>query len=143
MSRVRGWAGALGEKRRAREIAAAGISEMKDEASGTLIAESLARWPPIAEAIGRLVGAYNAGADRTILSVSDTTRIAHQPAITIESESSGEEQPSLSVTLEGTLIRVSGVDGRGVSFKAEYRLREDRSDDSTAAYLVQNWMESL
>jgi hypothetical protein len=143
VSRVGGWAGALGEKRRARDMAAAGISELKGEASGPLISESLARWPPIAEAIGRLVGAYNAGADRTILSVSDATTIPHQPAITIESESSGEEQPSLSMALDGTLIRVSGVDGRGVSFAAEYRLREDRSDDSTAAYLVQNWMESL
>jgi hypothetical protein len=143
MSRVGGWAGALGEKRRAREMAAAGISETKGEVSGPLISQSLARWPPIAEAISRLVGAYNAGADRTILSVSDATTIAHQPAITVESESSGEERPSLSMALDGTLIRVSGVDGRGVSFAAEYRLREDRSDDSTAAYLVQNWMESL
>jgi hypothetical protein len=124
-------------------MAAAGTSEMKGEASGPPISESLARWPPIAEAIGRLVGAYNAGADRTILSVSDATTIPDQPAITIESEFSGEERPSLSVALQGPLIRVSGVDGRGVSCKAEYRLREDRSDDSTAAYLVQNWMESL
>ena len=143
LSRVGGWAGALGEKRRAREMAAAGISEMKGDASGPLISESLARWPPIAEAIGRLVGAYNAGADRTILSVSDVTTIPDRPAITIESEPRGEEGPSLSVALEGTLIRVSGVDGRGVTFAAEYRMREDRSDDSTAAYLVQNWMESL
>ena len=75
--------------------------------------------------------------------MSDATTIPDRPAITIESESSGEEGPSLSVALEGTLIRVSGVDGRGVSFAAEYRVREDRSDESTAAYLVQNWMESL
>jgi hypothetical protein len=143
VSRVGGWAGALGEKRRAREMAAAGISEMKGDASGALISESLARWPPIAEAIGRLVGAYNAGADRTILSLRTATTMPHQPAITIESEASGEERPSLSVALDGTLIRLSGVDGRGVSFAAEYRVREDRSNDSTAAYLVQNWMESL
>ena len=67
MSRVGGWAGALGEKRRARERAAAGISEMKGDASGPPISESLARWPPIAEAIGRLVGAYNAGAEGSIV----------------------------------------------------------------------------
>jgi hypothetical protein len=141
--RIDGWAAALGEKRRAREMAAASVVEMKAEASAPTISQSLARWPPIGEAIGRLVGAYNAGANRTILSLSDACTIPHQPAITIESESSGEERPSLSMALEGTLIRVSGVDGRGVSFAAEYRLREDRSDDSTAAYLVQNWMRSL
>jgi len=138
-----GWAGALGEKRRAREVAAAGTFEMNGEAAGPLISTSLARWPPIAKAIGRLVGAYNAGADRTILSLSDATTIPHQPAITIESEFSGKERPSLSIALEGTVMRVSGVDGRGVSFEAGYRLREDRSDDSTAEYLVHNWMESL
>jgi hypothetical protein len=138
--RVDGWAAALGEKRRAREMAAAGVVEMK---AAPPISQSLKRWPPIGEAIGRLVGAYNAGANRTILSLSDACTIPHQPAITIESESSGEERPSLSMALEGTLIRVSGVDGRGVSFAAEYRLREDRGDDSTAAYLVQNWMRSL
>ena len=143
MPRVGDWAGALGEKRRAREMAAAGVVEMKAEASAPPISRSLARLPPIGEAIGRLVGAYNAGANRTILSLSDASTIPHQPAITIESESSGEERPSLSMALEGTLIRVSGVDGRGVSFAAKYRLREDRSHDSTAAYLVQNWMRSL
>jgi hypothetical protein len=143
VSRVGGWAGALGEKRRAREAAAAGIVERKDEASGRLIAESLARWPPIAVEMCRLIGAYNAGADRVILRVNDVTRIPDQPAVAIESESNGGQQPSLLVALEGTLIRVSGVDGRGVSFAAEYRLREDRSDDSTAAYLLQHWMEGL
>jgi hypothetical protein len=135
-----GWAAALGEKRRAREMAAAGTSAVKGEASEPLNRTALARWLPITEAIGRLVGAYNAGAGRTILSVRDTTKVPDQPTITIESKSGDEH---LSIALERTLIRVSGIDGRGVSFAADYRPREDRSDDSTGAYLVQNWMESL
>ena len=124
-------------------MAAAGTFEMKGEATDPLISGSLARWPPIAQAIGHLVGAYNAGADPTILSLSDATMSPHQPAITIESEFSGEERRLCRSTGRDSVIRVSGVDGRGVSFAAGYRLREDRSNDSTAAYLLHNWMESL
>jgi hypothetical protein len=91
----------------------------------------------IVAGIRRLVDAYNTGAGRTVLSVEEET---DEPTVTI---AAGAEAPSLTAALEDTVIcvQVRAVDG--VSCSSEVRLRPDRNDDATAAYILQNWMQRL
>ena len=101
-------------------------------------AVSAERWMAIVAGIRRLVDAYNAGAGRTVLSVEEET---DEPTVTV---AAGAEAPSLTAALEDTVtcvLQVRTVDG--VSCSSEVRLRSDRSDDATAAYLLQNWMQRL
>ena len=55
----------------------------------------------------------------------------------------GEGTPYLTATLEGTFICMKARDALGIPHATEFRLRSDRGDDATAAYLLQNWMERL
>jgi hypothetical protein len=100
-------------------------------------AASAERWRAIVAGIRRLVDAYNTGAGRTVLSVEEETE---KPTVTI---AAGAEAPSLTAALEDTVIcvQVRAVDS--VSCSSDVRLRPDRSDDATAAYILQNWMQRL
>jgi hypothetical protein len=44
---------------------------------------------------------------------------------------------------DGTLICSDARDSSGVMLITEVRLRPDRDDASTAAYVLQNWMQRL
>lgn len=81
---------------------------------------------------------YNTGAQRAILSVVEQSG---QSTVTVAAGAEGT--PSLTAALEDTLICVQGRDALGVSHDVEVRLRPDRSDDATAAYVLQNWMQHL
>ena len=56
------YAARLGRKMSAFEEAVAHTARTRYEADVRVFAESLARWTPIADALGRVVSAYNAGA---------------------------------------------------------------------------------
>lgn len=132
------WAHGLGDARYIRdECAARTISSAAEDAARTLV-RSVERWAAIVASIRRLVDAYNTGARRAVLTVVEQS----EPAIvTIATE--GEGMPFLTAALEDTLICVHGRDSGGVAHAMEVRLRQDRDDDATAAYLLQHWMQRL
>jgi hypothetical protein len=135
------WSAQLGKRRRARDAAAAQVARSEHEDTAHTAAMALERWPGIVNAIRHVVAAYNAGANDEVLTVAEERAVPGRPAVRIASR--GVEGPFLTAGLEGTFITVSTRDGDGVSHQTERRLRPDRDDDRTAAYLLQNWMEHL
>jgi hypothetical protein len=135
------WAAQLGKKRRLRDDAAAQLANTAQEHAAGIAAVARERWCGIADAIRQLVAAYNAGAGHDVLHVVDDREVADRPAIRIAS--SAADGPFLSARLDGTLICLCARTGDGLSSEVEHRLRADRDDERTAAYVVQNWLERL
>lgn len=131
------WAHRLGEERHRRDELADQTTTSQDKDAACTTAVSAKRWTAIVAGIRRLVDAYNVGAVRAILRVEAE---ADEPTVTI---AAGGEGPSLTAALEDTLICVHARDADGVAHVSEVRLRPDRGDDATAAYVVQNWMQRL
>ena len=137
-ARATQWAHGLGEERYTRDERAAQTVKSQEEDAARTSAVSVERWAAIVAGIRLLTDAYNTGARRAVLSVVEQ---AGQAAVTIAA--SGEGTASLTAALEDTLICVHARDAGGVSCASEVRLRPDRGDDATAAYLLQNWMQRL
>src|ERR1041385_1312775 len=97
-TRVTQWARGLGEERHARDERPAEAAKSLDEDAARTSAVSAGRWPGIVAAIRRLVDAYNEGAGRTVLNVEGES---DNPTVTI---AAGRQGPSLTATLENTLI---------------------------------------
>ena len=135
------WAAQLGKKRRVRDDAAAQLVSTAQEHAAGGAAVARERWCGIADAVKQLVTAYNAGAGRDVLHVVEDREAPDRPAIRIAS--SAADGPFLSAGLDGTLICLCTRTGDGLSSEVEHRLRADRDDERTAAYLVQNWLERL
>jgi hypothetical protein len=136
-TRVTHWARGLGEERHVRDERAAETAKSAEEHAARTSAVSAGRWPGIVAAIRRLVDAYNAGAGRAVLNVEGES---DNPTVTI---AAGRQGPSLTATLEDTLIGVRAHGTGGVCYASEVRLRPDRDNDATAAYVLQNWMQHL
>ena len=137
-ARVAGWVHALGEERHVRDEGAARTAKSRQEDETRMITSSAQRWASIVAGMRRLTDAYNTGARRTVLSVAEESL---QPTVTVAA--GGEGAPSLTASLEGTLICIHACDSDGVPHASQIRLHPDRSDDATAAYLLQNWMQRL
>ena len=137
-TRVTQWALGLGEERRARDASVVRTTTSEREDAARTTAASVVRWAGIVASIRRLVDAYNTGAQRAILSV-----VEQSGRSTVTVAAGAEGTPSLTAALEDTLICVQACDALGVSHAVEVRLRPDRSDDATAAYVLQNWMQRL
>jgi hypothetical protein len=133
-----GWAQRLGHARHGRDESAAQLarSQQADAAHATALATD--RWVTIVAAIRRQAEAYNAGARRVVLNV-----IEQSEESTVTVAAGGEGTSYLTATLEGTFICMKARDVLGIPHATEFRLRSDRGDDATAAYLLQNWMERL
>ena len=132
------WAHRLGKHRHVRDEHVLCTAKSEAEATARSNAASLERWQAIVECIRRLSDAYNAGAKRVCLSVVERSG---PPAVTVAWN--GEATPYLTATLEDTVICIRGRDSGGVAHATEVRLRPDRDNDATAAYLMQNWMQRL
>jgi hypothetical protein len=133
-----GWAQRLGDVRRAREESAAQLRQSQHTDAELAAALSTDRWVTIVAAIRRHIEAYNAGACSAVLNVSEPSG---ELSVTVSGGREGT--PFLIATLQGTFISMTARDGVGVPHATEFRLRPDRDDDATAAYLLQNWMERL
>src|SRR4051812_33773981 len=114
------WAHSLGEERRTRDELAARTTRSQEEDVMRTTAVSAERWTAIVAGIRQLIDAYNAGAGRAVLSVKERSG---QPTVTI---AAGGEAPSLTATLEDTLIGVDARHAGGVSHSWQVRLRPDR-----------------
>lgn len=132
------WALALGEERQVRDEAAARTAKAQEDDDTRMIATSAERWAAIVAGIRQLVDAYNTGAGRGVLSV-----VEQSGQQTIAVAAGGDGTPSLTAALDGTLICIQARDAGGVPHASEIRLRPDRDDAATAAYVVQNWLQRL
>ena len=133
------WAQQLGVERHTRDECAAQKAKSEEEDATRANTVSLERWGAIVVCMRHLAGEFNAGAKRAVLSVVEEPA---QRTVTIAAE--GEGAPHLTAMLEdGTLICSDARDSSGVMLITEVRLRPDRDDASTAAYVLQNWMQRL
>jgi len=130
----------LGQQHGARARVATLASEATRDAAVEHAHMALARWPRIVQAMTRLVAAYNSGFGREILNIAEDRSIPRRPVVTIRA--GGADAPSLVVTLDESVL-CGRRDAGGLRCETEYRLRPDRSDDETAAYVLQHWMEHL
>ncbi len=133
-----GWAQQLGHARHGRDESAALLARSQQADAAHAAALSTDRWLGIVAAMTRHVEAYNAGARRVVLNVVQESGVS-----TVNVAAGGEGAPYLTVTLEGTFVCMKARDGLGIPHTTEFRLRSDRDDDATAAYILQNWMERL
>jgi hypothetical protein len=132
------WAQGLGEARHARDECGARTAKSEEEDAARRIAVAVERWAAIVAGIRRLADAYNIGARRMVLSVVEQSG---PPTVTVAV--AGEGNPYLTAALEDTLICVHACDAGGVPRATEVRLCPDRSDEATAAYVLQHWMQRL
>jgi hypothetical protein len=119
------------------EFAARTAKSRATEAERTT-AVAIERWAAIVLKMRELADAYNGGARRPVLSVVEQSG---QPTVTVAT--GGEGRPFLTVALEDTLICIHARDSGGVARTTEIRLRPDRDDDATAAYVLRDWMQRL
>ena len=130
----------LGTAHRRRNDAVLAIAQGQDERDNARSMTSLVRWPGIVRAIRAIAAAYNEGVGRQLLVVTETTDPQHPSAVL---ESTDAMIPALLVTLDDSELRVDTrpphPDGGGVKRWVDLT----RTDDDTAAYVVQAWMERL
>src|SRR5919205_2850237 len=93
------WAQRLGEQRRAHDDCARRAVKAEEDAAIRTNAVSLQRWQAIVACIRNLIDAYNAGANRVVLSVLAEPG---QPAITVRA--GDEHAPYLTAMLDHALI---------------------------------------
>ena len=135
------WAANLGQQHGARARATELALRATRDAAVDGETRALSRWPRIVEAMTRLVTAYNTAFGRESLNISEDRSVTNRPVVTIRA--GGADAPSLVVTLEESVLCARRSDSGGLSRETEYRLRDDRDDDETAAYVLQHWMEHL
>jgi hypothetical protein len=131
------WAQRLGQAHFARDESAARIAKSQNEDASDVAAVSVGRWAAIVDAMRRLADGYNAGARRVVLSV---VAESEQPTVTVTAADHGSR---LTAALEDSVISVQARDARGATRAAAVRLRPDRDDEATAAYVLQDWMQHL
>jgi hypothetical protein len=132
------WAHQLGQQRNVRDVGAAGLVRSEADGAARLNEASLERWRAIVICVRRVAAAYNSGAKRDCLRVAEQS--GHNAVTVTET---GEGKPYLTAALEDTIICIRGRHRDGGSHATEVRLRPDRGDDATAAYVLQNWMQRL
>ena len=132
------WAQQLGEQRHIRDECAARLVRSETDSAVRLNEVSVERWRTIVDCVRQVAAAYNRGAKRACLSVTEQSG---QNAVTVTE--TGEGTPYLTAALEDTLICIRGRHRDGGAHATEVRLQPDRGDDATAAYMLQNWMQRL
>jgi hypothetical protein len=130
---------ALGTAHRRRDEAAASVAHRRGEIDAARLTTSLVRWPAVVVAIKTTLAAYNNGMGRELLVVTETDQ--PHPSATIES--TGGIMSALVVTLDEAEIRVDCRAAAPDHGGATRWVAMTRSDDDTAAYVLQEWMERL
>jgi hypothetical protein len=134
---VKDWS-ALGAAHRTRANLAAATAHDHLTTEVSRVTTAMARWPAIVSALGRIVTAYNAGAGGTVLTL---TEVADGGAASVVLQASVTAHPQLVITLDAAELRVEHRAGGGQARRQWVDL--SRSDDHTAAYLLEDWIEQL
>ena len=133
------WARQIGKKHQRRDWAASLEAQATVDGEHERRTACRLRWPMILVAIKALTEEYNAGFGREAVVVVEGSDLEH-PSVTLESVVS--EHSTLGIAVDGSelLVRTrvavdSGESTRWVAL--------NRTDEDTAAYLVQDWMQRL
>lgn len=129
----------LGTAHRRRDAVAASIAQRRAQLDDARLRAALGRWRGIVVAIQASVAAYNDGIGRERLVVIEAD--GPHPSATIESTRG--IIPALVVTLDEAEIRVDCHAPAPDHGPITRWVAMTRSDDDTAAYVLQEWMERL
>ena len=135
------WALKLGQEHGAQERAAARTSEAARRAAMDAADAAFTRWPRVVDAMTRLVAAYNRGAGREVIDISSGGIDSGRPTVILRR--GRDDAPRLTVILEESAIYARHSGPGSASGEIEYHLDNGRSDDATAAYVLQRWMAQL
>ena len=133
------WSRQIGEKHRRRDRAASLAAQAIVDRTHERRTACRLRWPMILTAIRALTEEYNAGFGLEAVVLVEGSDLEH-PSVTLESVVS--EHSTLGITVDGSelLVRTRGaVD----SSESTLWVALNRTDEDTAAYLVQDWMQRL
>ena len=129
----------IGEKHQQRDRAASCRAQAILDAEHEQTAACRLRWPMILTAIRALTDEYNTGFGRDAVVVVEGSDLEH-PSVTLQSVVS--EHSTLGITVDGPELLVHTRGAAGSSESARW-VALNRTDEDTAAYLVQDWMQRL
>jgi hypothetical protein len=127
----------LGTAHRLRDAAAASIAQRQRELDDARSKLSLMRWPGIVAALRTHIAAYNTGIGHERLVLTETERPNRVATI----ESTGAGIPALVVALDDAELRVDCPDTAPRDRRITRWVPMMRTDNDTAAYVLQDWME--
>lgn len=130
----------LGIAHRRRDEATASIAERRGEIEDVRRTGALVRWPAIVRAIETAIAAYNEGVGRDLLVVTHTTD-RRAPSVTIAGADG--TIPTLLITLDDAELNIDSCSTEPGAGGIKRWVDLTRSDDDTAAYVLQEWMERL
>jgi hypothetical protein len=129
----------MGERHRRRDEATLLDAQRLSDHQQARATAGLLRWPVIVQAIRSRVASYNDGAGTDAISVQehadDSTKVTVQ--------STRCSKSGLVITLDGTELQVLSIDHDGPLNGSGRWIDLSRSDDDTAAYLLENWIQQL
>ena len=139
MGQVNDWAREIGEKHQRRDGAISLRAQAVVDDEHARSAACRLRWPMILAAIRALTAEYNRGFGADAVLVVEGSDLEH-PAVTLQSVLS--EHSTLGIAIDGPELLVRTRGAAGSSENARW-VALNRTDEDTAAYLVQDWMERL
>ena len=132
------WSRQIGEKHRRRDRASSLAAQAIVDGAHERRTACRLRWPMILMAIRALTEEYNAGFGLEAVVVEGSDR--EHPSVTLESLMS--EHSTLGITIDGSELFVR-TRGAVDSSESTRWVALNRTDEDTAAYLVQDWMQRL
>jgi hypothetical protein len=133
------WSRQIGEKHRRRDRAASLAAQAVVDGEHERRTACRLRWPMILMAIRALTEEYNAGFGLEAVVVVEGSDLEH-PSVTLESVVS--KHSTLGITVDGSELLVRTLGAVDPSESTRWVALHD-TDEDTAAYLVQDWMQRL
>lgn len=134
------WSREMGEMHRQRDQAASSKVQALVDSEKQQHTVCLRRWPSLVGAITTLITSYNKGVGQQALTVVEGSD-PDQPGVTLASGGPGHS--TLVIALEGAELSVRKHGGQTDPGNSQHWIDLHRTDEDTAAYLLQNWMERL
>ena len=98
------------------------------------------RWPAIVDAMRTLISHYNDGAGREIVTLAEgATERDREPTVTVTACG----RRTLVIALEGADVWVRASQTPNGRVQGERWIGLNRTDEATANYVLQNWLEEL
>ena len=133
----------MGRRRRENDDRAAALTDALALAEQDRRAVCQQRWPGLVAAIRHLLAVYNDAAGAELLTASEQSD-GENPAVTIASQGSAYGTITIAVDGDALLVHTnSGSRTAAARHRIARRIDCSRSDASTAAYLLQEWMDQL